>query len=144
MAPASLSVARACCFWALPGAGKSDLALRLIDEPGCGISGRLLRGELVADDQVVDHPRGGQADGLGSAALAWQTGNPRASALSRLATLPSVALALVVRLQDHSAIERLPDWPDRFDILGVALPLILIDRKHGFSARPASGPRWTG
>jgi HPr kinase/phosphorylase len=43
-----------------------------------------------------------------------------------LATLLSVPLALVVKLQDHSAIERLPD-PATFDILGTALPLVEID-----------------
>ena len=36
-----------------PGTGKSDLALRLIDEPGYGISGGLMRSELVSDDQVI-------------------------------------------------------------------------------------------
>ena len=36
-----------------PGSGKSSLALRLIDEPGYGISGVLVRSKLVADDQVI-------------------------------------------------------------------------------------------
>jgi serine kinase of HPr protein (carbohydrate metabolism regulator) len=45
-----------------------------------------------------------------------------------LATPPSAPLALVVRLQDHSAIERLPD-PAAFDILGMRLPLVEIDAK---------------
>jgi HPr kinase/phosphorylase len=36
-----------------PGSGKSALALRLVDEPGHGISGVPLRSELVADDQVI-------------------------------------------------------------------------------------------
>src|SRR4029079_8768067 len=34
-----------------PGTGKSDLALRLIDEPGYGAGDELIRGRLVADDQ---------------------------------------------------------------------------------------------
>jgi hypothetical protein len=34
----------------------------------------------------------------------------------------------VVKLQDHSAIERHPD-PATFDILGVALPLVEMDGK---------------
>src|SRR5687767_4833 len=37
-----------------PGAGKSDLSLRLIDQPGRGLTGDALKGaRLVADDQVV-------------------------------------------------------------------------------------------
>lgn len=36
-----------------PGAGKSDLALRLIDQAGTGLSGRLREARLVADDQVI-------------------------------------------------------------------------------------------
>ena len=35
------------------GAGKSDLALKLIDGVGYGISSKLQRCQLVADDQVV-------------------------------------------------------------------------------------------
>jgi len=36
-----------------PGSGKSDLALRLIDAPGGGLSGRQHSAVLVADDQTV-------------------------------------------------------------------------------------------
>ena len=110
-----------------PGSGKSALALRLIDEPGYGISGILLRSELVADDQVIVS-RGQR--GLMASAPASLRGKLeiRGLGIVTLATPPSVALALVVRLQDHSAIERLPD-PATIDILGVALPLVEIDGK---------------
>ena len=36
-----------------PGSGKSDLALRLIDQPGSGLSGIPKTAQLVADDQVI-------------------------------------------------------------------------------------------
>ena len=110
-----------------PGSGKSALALRLIDEPGYGISGMLLRSELVADDQVIV-TRG--QDRLMASAPAALRGKLeiRGLGIVTLETPPSVPLALVVKLQDHAAIERLPD-PATFDILGMALPLVEIDGK---------------
>ncbi|MEP7174324.1 MAG: HPr kinase/phosphatase C-terminal domain-containing protein [Aestuariivirga sp.] len=110
-----------------PGSGKSTLALRLIDEPGYGISGVLLRSELVADDQVVVSR---DQDRLMASAPATLRGKLeiRGLGIVTLATPPSVPLALVVKLQDHAAIERFPD-PATFDILGMALPLVEIDGK---------------
>ena len=110
-----------------PGSGKSILALRLIDEPGHGISGALLHSELVADDQVIVSR---DKDRLMASAPPTLRGKLeiRGLGIVALATLPSVPLALVVKLQDHSAIERLPD-PATFDILGMALPLVEIDGK---------------
>ncbi len=110
-----------------PGSGKSALALRLIDEPGYGISGVLLRSELVADDQVIVTR---DQDRLMASAPATLRGKLeiRGLGIVTLATPPAVPLALVVKLQDHSAIERLPD-PATFDILGMALPLVEIDGK---------------
>ena len=115
-----------------PGSGKSALALRLIDEPGYGISGVLLRSELVADDQVIVTR---DQDRLMASAPATLRGKLeiRGLGIVTLATPASVPLALVVKLQDHSAIERLPD-PATFDILGLALPLVEID------AKPPSAP----
>ncbi len=111
-----------------PGSGKSTLALRLIDEPGYGISGVLLRSELVADDQVIVTR---DQDRLMASAPATLRGKleVRGLGIVALATPLSVPLELVVKLHDHSAIERLPD-PATFDILGMALPLIEIDAKQ--------------
>jgi HPr kinase/phosphorylase len=116
-----------------PGSGKSALALRLIDEPGYGISGVLLRSELVADDQVIVTR---DQDRLMASAPASLRGKLeiRGLGIVTLATQPSVPLTLVVKLQEHSAIERLPD-PATFDILGMALPLVEIDAK--MAAAPA-------
>ena len=111
-----------------PGSGKSALALRLIDEPGYGISGALLHSELVADDQVIVTR---DQDRLLASAPAKLRGKLeiRGLGIVTLATPASVALALAVKLQDHAAIERLPD-PASFDILGMALPLVEIDAKQ--------------
>jgi serine kinase of HPr protein (carbohydrate metabolism regulator) len=103
------------------GAGKSGLALRLIDEPGYGISGLLQRGELVADDQVVVTRQAERLVATAPAALRGKL-EIRGLGIVSLATPPSADLALVVKLQDHPAIERLPDGRS-FDILGLALPL---------------------
>jgi serine kinase of HPr protein (carbohydrate metabolism regulator) len=108
-----------------PGAGKSDLALRLIDEPGYGISGSLVRSKLVADDQVIVTR---QEDRLIASAPPAIQGKLEIRGLDivTLAAQPSVALSLVVKLQSPSRIERLPDHAT-FDILGLALPLVEID-----------------
>ena len=116
-----------------PGSGKSALALRLIDEPGYGISGVLLRSELVADDQVVVTRDQDKLIASAPAALRGKL-EIRGLGIVTLATPLSAPLALVVKLQDHSAIERLPDSAT-FDILGIALPLVEIDGK--LSSAPA-------
>ena len=110
-----------------PGSGKSALALRLIDEPGYGISGVLLHSELVADDQVIVTRAQDRLRASAPAALRGKL-EIRGLGIVTLAAPLSVPLTLVVKLQDHSAIERLPDRAS-FDILGIALPLVEIDGK---------------
>ena len=110
-----------------PGSGKSALALRLIDEPGYGISGALVRSELVADDQVIVTREPDRLVASAPPALRGKL-EIRGLGIVTLATPLSAPLAYVVKLQDHSAIERLPD-PATFDILGMALPLVEIDGK---------------
>jgi HPr kinase/phosphorylase len=123
------------------GAGKSSLALRLIDEPGYGISGLLQRGELVADDQVVVTREAGGLVATAPAALRGKL-EIRGLGIVSLATLPSAALSLVVKLQDHPAIERLPNGRS-FDILGLALPLVEIDASMASSpARIRAALNW--
>ena len=110
-----------------PGSGKSTLALRLIDEPGYGISGVHLRSELVADDQVIVTRDQERLVASAPAALRGKL-EIRGLGIVTLATAPAVPLALVVKLQDHPAIARLPH-PATFDILGLATPLVEIDGK---------------
>ena len=93
------------------GSGKSDLALRLIDDGA----------ELVADDRVVLVPN---ANTLTASATPPLRGllEVRGLGIFRLPFRPCVALVLVVDLTDE-ANERLPA-PSEFKILGRALPLI--------------------
>ena len=113
-----------------PGAGKSDLALRLIDQRGLGLSGQLRTSELVADDQVIIRR---ERDRLIASAPPALRGKLEIRGLG-IAELPVVAethLRLAVRLTPAAEIERLPDLGRaRMDILGIAVPLILLDPQN--------------
>jgi serine kinase of HPr protein (carbohydrate metabolism regulator) len=110
-----------------PGSGKSDLALRLIDQPGDGLSGETRAARLVADDQVAIRRAGSTLIATAPAALAGLL-EIRGLGLARLPALSEVVLRLAVRLTPAAEIERLPDLARaRMDILGVGLPLILLD-----------------
>lgn len=111
-----------------PGAGKSDLALRLIDAPGTGLTGALRSAMLVADDQVAIR-RGEGASLIASAppALAGKL-EIRGLGIAGLPHRPAVMLKLAVRLTPAAEIERLPDLAKaRMEILGIGVPLVLID-----------------
>lgn len=113
-----------------PGAGKSDLALRLIDQPGCGLSGRLRPARLVADDQVVVRRQGDALIASAPAALAGKL-EIRGLGIAELAVDGEARLRLAVRLTPGAEIERLPDLTTaRMDILGLGLPLILLDPQN--------------
>ncbi len=97
-----------------PGAGKSDLALRLLS-----------RGfELVADDRVDI------ADGMASCPdrLAGLL-EVRGLGIVRLPYRPSVRLALVIELDGHA--ERMPS-PDQHPELG--LPIVRVDARAASAA----------
>ena len=110
---------------AASGAGKSDLALKLIDEAGYGISSKLLRSQLVADDQVVVMRRGKALTASAPPALKGKL-EIRGLGIVDVKTKTKVTLGLVVKLQAHAHIERMPDSAT-FEILGISLPLIEID-----------------
>jgi serine kinase of HPr protein (carbohydrate metabolism regulator) len=110
-----------------PGSGKSDLALRLIDGEGKGLTGIMRLASLVADDQVVVRRAG---EGLRATAPQALRGKLeiRGLGIVELAARPDVMLRLAVRLTPAAEIERLPDLPrSRMEILGLAIPLVLID-----------------
>jgi HPr kinase/phosphorylase len=116
-----------------PGAGKSDLGLRLLDQPGLGVNGQAKTATLLSDDQVIVTLEGRllarpppairgllEIRGLGILEVPYR---------------PQSVLALVVRLSDAAAIERLPEPEDlTFMILGQNLPLLRLD------PRSASAP----
>jgi HPr kinase/phosphorylase len=98
-----------------PGAGKSDLALRLIDDGA----------ELVADDQVQVTVRGASLAASAPAPLAGLL-EIRGIGIVRIEAKPSVELAIVIQLEKEGLIERMPE-PEVHHILGVPLPLYRID-----------------
>ena len=117
-----------------PGAGKSDLALRLIDQPGCGLSGVLRATRLVSDDQVAVTLEGGDLIASAPAAIAGLL-EVRGLGIVQVPVVARVRLVLAVRLADALTIDRLPGADNgRFEVLGIGLPLALID------AAKASGP----
>ena len=111
-----------------PGAGKSDLALRLIDGSGTGLTGALRTASLVADDQVsIRKSEDGGLIASAPTALAGKL-EIRGLGIAELPHVPAVALKLAVRLTPAAEIERLPDLAKaRMDILGIGVPLVLID-----------------
>ncbi len=110
-----------------PGSGKSDLALRLIDQGGNGLSGRPKTAQLVADDQVVIRKVEGTLVASAPASLKGKL-EIRGLGIAELAVAAQARLRLAVRLTPTAEIERLPDLGRaRMDILGLALPLILLD-----------------
>ena len=110
-----------------PGSGKSDLALRLIDGTGTGLSGIVRTARLVADDQVAVRRAG---DGLVASAPQPLRGKLEIRGLGIVDVPPraEAALWLAVRLTPVAEIERLPDLARaRMEILAIAIPLVLID-----------------
>jgi serine kinase of HPr protein (carbohydrate metabolism regulator) len=97
-----------------PGAGKSDLALRLIDRGA----------ELVSDDGTLIKARGGRLIATPPATIAGRI-EVRGLGILTMPYRPHVALALCVALDQ--AIPRMPEekLPTR-EIEGLALPLLAI------------------
>jgi HPr kinase/phosphorylase len=95
-----------------PGSGKSDLALRLIEEGA----------ELVADDQTCLSPRDGALWAAAPEALR-DLMEVRGIGIVRLAALAEAPVALLVDLVAPPEVERLPE-PEREVLLGVELPKI--------------------
>lgn len=111
-----------------PGSGKSSLALRLIDQPGTGISGQWREARLVADDQVVVRRDGGRLVAAAPPALTGKLEIRGLGIAVVAAALPEVTLDLAVRLTPAEDIARMPEAePVGYEILGVDLPLVLID-----------------
>lgn len=101
-----------------PGAGKSDLALRMI-ETGA---------RLVADDRVRLAREGMRVAATVPAALAGLI-EVRGLGIVRLAAdrhAPKAAVGLVCDLVAPGEVDRLPE-PTHAEILGVSLPLVRLD-----------------
>ena len=97
-----------------PGAGKSDLALRLLDSGA----------RLVADDQVLLRRVGMAVMAQAPASIAGLI-EARGIGILRVAALDEVRLALIADLVPSGEIERLPE-PRAETVLGLDFPLIAV------------------
>ena len=116
-----------------PGAGKSELALRLLDEPGYGIGPTILETLLVADDQVALSMSEG---GLLAAAPENIKGLLEVRGLGIISApfIDTIEIALVLELANAEEIERMPSAHAlQREILGISLPCMKLD-PHTVSA----------
>ncbi|MCP5080698.1 MAG: hypothetical protein GY948_03265 [Alphaproteobacteria bacterium] len=106
------------------GSGKSDLALRLIDEPGQGSGGAVLQTRLVADDQVLLRRADEHLIASAPPSLKGLLEVRGLGIISTCAVRDEVVLSLALRLVPSGKIERMPSAEgSQIDILGVALPM---------------------
>ena len=105
-----------------PGAGKSDLALRLMMDGAAGVIGSAI-GMLVADDQVRLERHG--------ETIMLSPPNPTAGKLEvrglgilDVAYRPEAPLGLVVDLVARDAVPRMPEAGEHAIILGLAVPRV--------------------
>lgn len=107
----------------VPGSGKSDLALRLIDGGAC----------LVADDQTWLRVDGDRVVARPPETIAGLI-EVRGVGIVRVPHRESVPLSLVVDLADDAgAIERLPE-PSSAVLMGVAVPRLDLVPFHASAA----------
>jgi HPr kinase/phosphorylase len=97
-----------------PGAGKSDLGLRLIDAGA----------RLISDDQSELRRSGGRVLVRAPAAIRGLI-EVRGIGIVRLPALAGVPLALIADLVAPDRVERLPE-PRREPILGLDVPIVAI------------------
>jgi HPr kinase/phosphorylase len=114
---------RAVLIRGLPGAGKSDLALRCLAVPVGPIVAE--QAQLVADDRVLAHA---EATGILVASPAALRGliEVRGLGIVRLPALDTARLELVADLVAPEAIERMPDPCEPAVICDAPFPRVLI------------------
>ena len=96
------------------GSGKSDLALRLLQQ---GFT-------LVSDDQTVIKRDGDRLLATAPPSIAGKL-EVRGIGIVEMETLSDVPVALIVELLTD--MERLPDDGRARDVLGISIPLVTID-----------------
>ena len=110
-----------------PGSGKSDLALRLIDQSGRGTGAEAMTARLVADDQVVVTRRASRLIAGPPRRLAGLM-EVRGLGIVDIEYAPEAELGLIVRLAEAGRIERLPEASQsQLVLLDIAIPEIAID-----------------
>lgn len=103
-----------------PGAGKSDLALRLIAWPPTGLG--LSAFTLVSDDQVLLARDGHRLLARPPETIAGRM-EVRGIGLIELAHTPRAVVRLIVQLSSAEVIARMPE-PQTQTLAGVSLPAI--------------------
>ena len=96
------------------GSGKSDLALRLLDR---GFS-------LVSDDQTIVRRDGDRLIASAPSQIAGKL-EVRGIGIVEMPTQPDVPVSLIIELTGD--IQRLPDDDRELRVLGVAVPLFMVD-----------------
>jgi serine kinase of HPr protein (carbohydrate metabolism regulator) len=113
-----------------PGSGKSDLALRLLDQPGFGYGTDLLNGRLIADDQVLIRRSGATLVASAPETISGRL-EIRGLGIVSVAAVEAIPLGLMARLAPAETIERMPELEiSAVEILGLSLPLVLIDPRQ--------------
>ena len=109
-----------------PGAGKSSLALQLIDAPGTGLGTELMTAQLVADDQVYLWRETTTSTLYGKAPTSISgLLEIRGVGIVSIAHVTQCQLHLVVRLSENEDAERLPEHPqNQVEILGQSIPVV--------------------
>jgi len=97
-----------------PGAGKSDLGLRLIDAGS----------QLIADDQSQICRRGDQVIVRAAPAISGMI-EVRGIGILRLEAVAEAPVALIVDLVRPETVERMPEWRSE-PLLGCVLPLLAL------------------
>ena len=111
----------------IPGAGKSDIVLQLIDGQGYGLGAKPLHAKLVADDQVVLMRI---KDDIVATAPDILKGKLeiRGRGIVSVPQTASAKLIGVVDLKPRVEIERMPEPQDmQVEILDLLFPLCFID-----------------
>lgn len=108
------------------GGGKSDLALRLIDQPGRGIGKDQMATTLIADDRVVIWRDQNRLMAACPKTLSGQL-EVRGLGIVQLEPGSAVELGLAVDLSSKADIERMPDLSkNTFSLWQLAVPKIVI------------------
>lgn len=110
-----------------PGAGKSTLALELIELPGSGLSDRILQASLISDDQTDLTADGGKILCSAPSALAGLL-EVRGLGIVKVPVAGPAVLKLIVDLVSADEASRLPDVNDqKVVLLGMEVPLIRLN-----------------
>lgn len=110
-----------------PGSGKSDLALRLIDQPGLGTGAEAMTARLVADDQVLITRRQSRLMAAPPPRLAGLI-EVRGLGIVTVEHAAEAEIKLAVRLAGAASIERVPEPGEaQMELLGMTLPMIAVD-----------------